>query len=546
MVSPTPLQLASIIPILFLTILARLYYLATHRRPYKGIPYSPSSTSQLWGDIPTLNAEAQRLRDPSKAPLAHFSAHRSPVVQLFLAPLWKPLVFVNDTREVEDLLSNRTCDFDKAHATVDPFRPLVPGASICKVKGAEWRAQVRLWTDVISVGYLRDVAAPVMHDAATELVGLFRAKSEVAGGRPFAVAEDFGIATFDVIWKAMLGADQHGIENERRAVLAAVLEQPASKDEPAVLAAAGKSDEWDAAAYFLWLIPVTAAFPVPWVMHWLYSLTPRWRRHWAVKKRLKDELIGGSRARFADLGDQKDNESIAEKRDICALDRALRRFDKVSPADSYRPTTDDMYDELLLLLMSVSTSPDGSSQTHTTDGITSPQGHETTATLLAWTAKILTTNQTEQARLRDALREHFPSTRQTPSAHAILAANIPYLNASIEELIRVANVFPEVVRAAAIDTELLGHRIPKGATVVCSTYVGHRPFGLDVVPEEVRSDNSRANKGGYGRFWQADVDRYHPERWLREDGSFNAKALPKLAFSLGPRACFGESLTAAS
>lgn len=468
------------------------------------------------------------------------------MVQLFLAPLWKPLIFINDTREVEDLLANRIRDFDKAHATVDPFRPLIPGASICKVKGSEWKAQVRLWTDVISVGYLRDVAAPVMHAAATELVALFRAKSHVAGGRPFAVAEDFRIATFDVIWKAMLGADQRGVENEREAVLAGgPWEQPASSDEPAVLAVAGKSDEWNAAAYFMWLIPVTAAFPVPWVMHWLYSLTPTWRRHWAVKKRLKDELIGGSRARYADLGDLKDDESIAEKRDVCALDRALRRFDKVSPADIYRPTTDDMYDELLLLLMSVSEIPRCLPQKHTADGLSSTQGHETTATLLAWMAKILTTNQAEQTKLRDALRAHFPSTPQTLDAQAILAADIPYLDASIEELIRVGHVFPEIVRAAACDTELLGHRIPKGATVVCSTYVGHQPFGLDVVPEEVRSENSRANKGKYGAFWQADVDRYHPERWLRQDGSFDAKALPKLAFSLGTRACFGESPTAA-
>lgn len=161
-------------------------------------------------------------------------------------------------------------------------------------------------------------------------------------------------------------------------------------------------------------------------------------------------------------------------------------------------------------------------------------------------AKILTSNQTEQTKLRDALRAHFPPSQRDPDVRAILAADVPYLDASVEELVRVGNIIPEVVREATADAELLGHRIPKGATVVCSTYVAHPPFGEDVVPEEVRSDSSRANKGGFRAYWEADMDGYHPERWLREDGSFDAKAVPKLAFSAGPRGCFGELFAAVS
>lgn len=288
--------------------------------------------------------------------LVQFARHGSPVVQLFLMPFWRPMVYVSDTREVEDLLQSRTREFDKSWATVAPFRPLVPGASICKVKGPLWKAQVRLWTDIISVGFLRNQAAPAMYDSAVELVGLFQAKAEVSGGRPFHAAEDFKIATFDVIWKAMLGSDQNGINKEREAVLqwAGAIKQPESKDEPSELAMAPKSDEWQAAVYFLSLIPSTLLSPIPGLLHFIYSLTPTWRRHWATKKQLMRDLIEHSKERFADLGDARDDESVAETRDICALDRALRRFAKVSPADIYRPTTDDMYDELFLLLMSVS------------------------------------------------------------------------------------------------------------------------------------------------------------------------------------------------
>lgn len=153
--------------------------------------------------------------------------------------------------------------------------------------------------------------------------------------------------------------------------------------------------------------------------------------------------------------------------------------------------------------------------------------------------KILTRYQAEQSKLREALRAYFPPTPSAPDVHAILAADIPYLDASIEELVRVGNIIPEVVREAACDTELLGYQIPKGSTVVCSTYVAHRPFGKDIVPEDARSENSQANNGGYRAFWEEDMTEYHPERWLREDGSFDSKAVPKLAFSAGPRQCFG-------
>lgn len=346
------LTAAIVLTILFTT----LYRRAFRRRPFPGIPYNPHSTRRLFGDIPELTAEARRRGDPSKMTFVQFSRLRSPVIQLFLAPFWKPLIFINDTREIEDLLQNRTREFDKSHSIVEPFRPLVPGASICKVKGPVWKAQVKLWTDIISVGYLRDVAAPIMHRAALELVDLFKVKAQVADGRPFWVAEDFKIATFDVIWMAMLGSELHGIHEERQAVLlgARTLPQPPSKDEEANLATAEKSEEWHAGCYFLSLIPATLRSPIPRLAHLWYSFSPTWKRHWAVKTRLKKELIEGSKARFADLEGSGCDESVAEQRDVCALDRALRRFAKVSPADIYRPTTDDMYDELFLLLMSVS------------------------------------------------------------------------------------------------------------------------------------------------------------------------------------------------
>jgi hypothetical protein len=43
--------------------------------------------------------------------------------------------------------------------------------------------------------------------------------------------------------------------------------------------------------------------------------------------------------------------------------------------------------------------------------------------------------------------------------------------------------------------------------------------------------------------WAAGTGRqFDPDRWLREDGSFDPNAGPSLPFSLGQRGCFGKSL----
>lgn len=40
--------------------------------------------------------------------------------------------------------------------------------------------------------------------------------------------------------------------------------------------------------------------------------------------------------------------------------------------------------------------------------------------------------------------------------------------------------------------------------------------------------------------WKGDdIRRFNPDRWLREDGSFDKDAGPFLAFATGCRACFG-------
>jgi cytochrome P450 len=168
------------------------------------------------------------------------------------------------------------------------------------------------------------------------------------------------------------------------------------------------------------------------------------------------------------------------------------------------------------------------------------QGHDTTATTLSWAVKFLTNNQEAQKKLQEELHQTFPecTPNSPPTVHGILSADIPYLDACLEEVQRVANIVPRLVRIATVDTEVLGYHIPKGAHVMCNTYVAEPPFEI---PESIRSKKSQESRGTVRSVWHRDnMQDFYPERWLDKRGKFDGNALPKLAFSSGPRACFGR------
>ena len=149
-----------------------------------------------------------------------------------------------------------------------------------------------------------------------------------------------------------------------------------------------------------------------------------------------------------------------------------------------------------------------------------------------------------QSKLRQALRLAFPSNTKSasaPSVTEILSADIPYLDATIEEINRHANTVPLLVRVATVDTDILGYMIPKGATVMCNPQFMMKPQG---VKEQVRSKSCRDAEEKRGRgFQMGDLEAFMPERWLVRDETarevFDGWALTRLAFSLGPRGCFG-------
>jgi hypothetical protein len=114
-----------------------------------------------------------------------------------------------------------------------------------------------------------------------------------------------------------------------------------------------------------------------------------------------------------------------------------------------------------------------------------------------------------------------------------------------------------------VDTTLLGHLIPKGTMIVMTTnthyedeshpthtigpIAGEAPRLYDSVDDKAGGPIEQPSEGEkYSRktgTWAAGTGRqFDPDRWLREDGSFDPNAGPSLPFSLGQRGCFGKSL----
>lgn len=177
-------------------------------------------------------------------------------------------------------------------------------------------------------------------------------------------------------------------------------------------------------------------------------------------------------------------------------------------------------------------------------------GHETTSTTLCWGLKFLADNKDTQDRLREALWASFTAAKEQgrePTIEEITGARVPYLEATMEEILRCAGAASFVDRQAMVDTQLLGYGIPKGTSVTALVTGASMMRPAFTVDEARRSATSQsAKRAGRDRAWDPrDITSFKPERWLvaTEKGTaFDATAGPQLAFGLGTRGCYGKRL----
>jgi cytochrome P450 len=140
-------------------------------------------------------------------------------------------------------------------------------------------------------------------------------------------------------------------------------------------------------------------------------------------------------------------------------------------------------------------------------------GHETTAIALSWTWYLLATHPDAEARLAAEVQCVLGGR---PPAVADIAA-LPFANMVVQEALRLYPPAWAISRDAREDTQLGGHPIARGTSVLMSQWVAHRD------PR-----------------WFDEPEAFRPERW--EDGL--AERLPRFAyypFGGGQRQCIGNT-----
>jgi cytochrome P450 family 135 len=147
-------------------------------------------------------------------------------------------------------------------------------------------------------------------------------------------------------------------------------------------------------------------------------------------RRVGEMLAEADEILLAEIAERRDDPDLASREDILSLLVGARFEDGSAMSDA------ELRDQLMTLLMA---------------------GHETTATGLAWAFDLLFRAPRELERLRAELAE---------GGHE-------YLDAVIEETLRLRPVVPFVGRELRVPAELDGYELPEGTVVMPSIYLAH-------------------------------------------------------------------------
>jgi cytochrome P450 len=417
--------------------------------PIPGIPYDTNATRSVLGDFPSFRAWYAQRPELYSWLASRTEALNSPIIQIFLRPLGKPWVVLSDHREAEDIMTRRTSEFGRAAVVGDFFAPLLPQWHTHMPTGDEWRAHRRLLSDLMAPSFLNHVVSQHTYDVTVHLVELWTLKADISRGRAFHVLDDIHHSALEIMWAAAFGSR---IQATRAQFDALIINKPYG----VVANAKSRSDE-EAPMVFP-KVPVPSTFgsiitltrsietalssPFPRQhLTLLLKLSPQLRAATKVKNNLIKERLNKAWEKFSQGRDSGHVQSAAElivEREVTAARKENRKPQYDTPV---------IRDELFGLLIA---------------------GLDTTSITVCWGLKFLTAHQRVQGKLRALLQIVYDQAKNAnglPSVQEIISTNVPYLDATIEEIHRLSGTVSANVRVALCDTNILGHIVPKGTDV---------------------------------------------------------------------------------
>lgn len=436
-----------------------------------------------------------------------------------------PWVVVTDPFEAQDILLRRK-EFDRSGFFQELIGGILPEQHIQFLSSdARFKNNRNLINHLMAPTFINQVSAPEVYKSICTLIKLWQAKCDLAEGQPLFAHHDITYAALDGIFASSFGLlEAESITIQRlEAVLQWKPEIPSDVDDPVSFPETSIPEPFAAVLTLATSVTDTQLSPAPALTSWVLRQFPYMRKAIAIK----DNYIRNKVEESMALIDRGDNEPRS------ALHSVLLREKKIASKEGRRPNYHKraISDEFFGFMMA---------------------GHDTSATTVAWGVKMLTDNPYAQNTLRAALHSSFPQALQekrAPTYQELAKAQIPYLDAVVEEVLRHANTIDFVVRQALEDTTVLGCQIPKGTDVfLMANGAGYLKPNMNV-PDLVRSPGARRGEGKAltGTWDDKDIGAFRPERWLKVGpGSsavtFDSRSGPQLAFGLGPRGCFGKRL----
>ncbi|CDW96758.1 hypothetical protein [Sporisorium scitamineum] len=144
-------------------------------------------------------------------------------------------------------------------------------------------------------------------------------------------------------------------------------------------------------------------------------------------------------------------------------------------------------------------------------------GHETTASGVSWTLWNLAMHQEVQDKLRKECKELIDQDER-PAYSAI--KGLAYLDAVINESMRVTPPVPRTVRIASKTSYIDGVYVPKGTLLPIS----NRAINMDP------------------QVWGPDADEFKPERWFNLPEKYD-RTFSMITFIAGAHACIGRTMS---
>nr|WGZ60619.1 cytochrome P450 [Fusarium tricinctum] len=504
-----------------------LAYRAILPKPIAGIPYNKDAAGRMLGDIPEMIGYVRRTKRIFCWLTSLNTRHQSPIVQVFTKPGGLPWVVVTDPYESQDILLRRIKDFDRS----DFFGQFVGGImpyqhSHQLSTDDQFKYNRKLINHLMAPTFINQISAPQVYSSTLSLIKLWRLKCKMASGRPFSAHHDITFASLDSIFASSFGLSETDGNTFQRLEKIKECEDEATEEDTG----AQTFPEHSPPAIFSAILTLaesvsdTQLSPAPALTSWIIRKFPYMRN----AKAIKDKFI---RDRVTEGIELIQDGSTTEPKS--AIHSVLLRELELSTKEGRQPNyySPAIADEFFGFMTA---------------------GYDTSATTIAWGVKMLTDNPIVQNKLRDKLRDTFSDAaleKRTLAYHELSGANIPYLDAVVDEVLRHSNSIGFVARQAQRDTTVLGRHIPKGTNVwLMANGPGYLEPNISVDDQQRSPGARQESKSALTGLWDdGNIAKFLPERWLEIDsdtgaGKYNSMAGPSLPFGMGLRGCYGKRL----